>query len=359
MTRPLFTPCTLGRIELKNRFVMAPLTRSRAGAGNVPQPLAALYYGQRASTGLIVAEATQVSATAQGYVSTPGVHSAEQVAGWRLATDAVHAAGGRIFLQLWHVGRISHTEFQPGGALPVAPSAVKAEGKVYTSKGFEDMPEPRALDLDEIPGIVESFRAAALNAIAAGFDGVEVHAANGYLLDQFLRDGANRRSDGYGGGIANRARLVLEVMAAIADAIGADRTGIRISPINSFNDLTDSDPQALFDHLVAGLAGKGYAYLHAIEGDMTGKDSRPFDWRRLRERFGGVYIANLGYDAVRADAALADGHADLIAFGKPFIANPDFVLRTLLGAPLAELDGDTLYTPGAHGYTDYPVLAGI
>jgi len=359
MTRPLFTPFTLGRLQLKNRFVMAPLTRSRAGAGNVPQPIAALYYGQRASAGLLIAEATQVSQQGQGYVSTPGIHSAEQIEGWRRVTEAVHATGGRIFLQLWHVGRISHSEFQPEGGLPVAPSAIRPEGQVYTSKGFEDMPTPRALAASEMPALIETYRQGALNAIEAGFDGVEVHAANGYLLDQFLRDGANQRDDDWGGSIANRARLTLEVMAAIAGAIGADRTAIRISPNNSFNDITDSNPQPLFDHLVAQLAGKGLAYLHVIEGDMTGKDTRPFDFKWLRESFGGPYIANMGFDAAKADAAIEAGHADLIAFGTPFIANPDFVLRTLLGAPLATPDQDTFYTPGPHGYIDYPALTAL
>jgi N-ethylmaleimide reductase len=340
---------------------MAPLTRSRAGRGNVPHELNALYYAQRASAGLIVSEATQVVPEGQGYVSTPGVHSDQQVAGWRQVTDAVHAAGGRIFLQLWHVGRISHVEFQPGRVAPVAPSAIAAKGQAYTSKGFEDFSTPRALALDELPGVVAGFRTGARHAMAAGFDGVEVHGANGYLLDQFMKDKANRRDDAYGGSIDNRIRLLVEVVDAVAAEVGADRVGLRISPENRANDIDDSDPFSLFMAVAKALSGKGMAYLHVIEGDMLAGRDQPrtgFDYRALKDAFGGLYMANLNYDKARATAAIAEGRADMVAFGKLFIANPDLVTRFLLDAPLTRPDSKTFYGGDRHGYTDYPGLSG-
>ena len=362
MTTTLFTPIQVGPYTLRNRIVMAPLTRSRAADGNRPHELNALYYAQRASAGLIVSEATQVVPEGQGYVSTPGCYSDAQMAGWRRVTDAVHAAGGRIFLQLWHVGRISHVEFQPDGGAPVAPSAIRAKGQAYTSKGFEDFSEPRALAIDEIPGIVAGYRTGARRAIEAGFDGVEVHGANGYLLDQFMKDGANRRDDAYGGSIENRTRLLREVMDAVITEIGADRTALRISPENSANDLVDSDPFPLFMAVARALSGKGLAYLHVVEGDMLAKKDAPptgFDYAALKEAFGGVYMANLNFDKARASAAVAEGRADLIAFGKLFISNPDLVTRFLLDAPLTKPDSKTFYGGDAHGYTDYPLLAGV
>ena len=360
MTANLFTPLDVGPYRLRNRIVMAPLTRSRAADGNVPHDLNTLYYAQRASAGLIISEATQVVPEGQGYISTPGVHSAAQIDGWRRVTDAVHAAGGLIFLQLWHVGRISHVDFQPGGAAPVAPSAIAAAGKTYTQNGFVDLSMPRALALDELPGVVAGFRTGAANAMAAGFDGVEVHGANGYLLDQFLRDGANRRDDAYGGSIDHRTRLLLEVVDAVATEVGADRVGVRISPENTFNDITDSDPVALFMAVAQGLSGKGLAYLHVIEGNMAAGPDAPkstFDYRALKAAFGGVYLANFNFDQARADAAIANGDADMVAFGKLFLANPDLVTRFMLDAPMNPPDDKTFYGGDSHGYTDYPMLS--
>ncbi len=361
MTKDLFTPIDLGPYRLPNRIVMAPLTRSRAIDGNVPYALHALYYAQRASAGLIISEATQVVPEGQGYISTPGVHSDEQIAGWRLVTDAVHASGGRIFLQLWHVGRISHTDFQPDGKAPVAPSAIPAAGKTYTGRGFEDLSHPRALETGEIPGVVASFRTGAKHAMAAGFDGVEVHAANGYLIDQFLRDKTNHRTDRYGGSTENRIRLLLEIVDAVAAEVGADRVGVRISPDNRFNDIDDSDPQTLFVAVASALANRGLAYLHAVEGDLTAKPGTPprVDYASLKDAFGGIYMANFGFDKAKATAAIASGRADLIAFGKPFLANPDLVTRYRLDAPLNPPDEKTFYGGDQHGYTDYPILGGV
>ena len=278
----LFTPIEVGSLRLPNRIVMAPLTRSRAGPGNVPTGLNALYYAQRASAGLIISEATQVAPEGQGYVSTPGIHSTEQVDGWKCVTGAVHAAGGRMVLQLWHVGRISHPSFQPGGALPIAPSAIRPNVKAFTAKGFEAIPTPRALEISEIPGIVAQFAQGARNAIAAGFDGVEVHGANGYLIDQFLRDGTNKRADAYGGSIENRTQFLLEVVDAVSAAVGAERTGLRVSPQNGQNDIADSDPQSLFNHVASALSRRGLAYLHVIEGDTGGAPVPPFDYLAIK-----------------------------------------------------------------------------
>ena len=353
----LFQPARLGPLSLPNRIVMAPLTRSRTGSRGIPGPLNAEYYAQRATAGLIVAEATQISPQGQGYAFTPGIHDAAQVEGWKLVTEAVHQAGGRIVLQLWHVGRISHPSLQPDGGLPVAPSAVKPEGKAFTETGFQDFVAPRALATAEIAGIVEDYHRATVNARAAGFDGVEIHAANGYLIDQFLRDNTNQRTDGYGGSIENRARFLLEVTEAVVGAWSADRVGIRISPVSPANDIADSAPQPLFDHAVAALNRFGLAYLHVVEGATGGpRDAIAFDFQALRRAFDGAYMANNGYDLALAQATLHAGHADLIAFGRPFIANPDLVARLRTGATLAELDRDTLYGGDAHGYTDYPAM---
>ncbi|WP_017463154.1 alkene reductase [Dyella ginsengisoli] len=354
----LFQPITVGDLKLPNRIVMAPLTRNRAGEGNTAGALQATYYSQRASAGLIIAEATQVVPEGQGYIATPGIHSDAQVASWKEVTDAVHAAGGRIVLQLWHVGRISHTSLQPGGKAPVAPSAIRADAKVFTTEGFSDVSEPRALELTEIPALIDSYRIAARRAIEAGFDGVEVHGANGYLIDQFLRDKTNRRTDAYGGSIENRTRLLFEVCEAVAKEIGAGRTGVRLSPLTPFGDIADSDPQALFNRAVERLATLDLAFIHVIEGETGGnREPQPFDYAAMRRPFKGAWIVNNGYDRAMAIEAVASGKADLVAFGRAFIANPDLPRRLREDAPLNPLDGDTLYGGGSKGYTDYPALA--
>ena len=354
----LFQPYQLGSLTLSNRIVMAPLTRNRAEAGFVPSQFAATYYGQRASAGLLIAEATQISRQGQGYQDTPGIYTPAQIEGWRQVTQAVHAKGGKIFLQLWHVGRVSHVDLQENGAAPVAPSAIRAETKTFVNNGFEPVSAPRALALDELPGIVNDFRQAAANAIAAGFDGVEIHGANGYLLEQFAKDGANQRDDAYGGSVQNRARLLLEVTQAVAGEIGADRTGVRISPVSPANGISCSDPQAQFDYIADQLNALGVVYLHVVEGATGGpRDVAPFDYGSLRRRFTNTYIANNGYGLDLAATQLAQGHADLFAFGRPFIANPDLVQRLKTGAALAQLDPATLYGGGAQGYIDYPALA--
>lgn len=356
--KTLFEPYTLGSLTLANRVVMAPLTRNRAGAGFVPSELAPSYYSQRATAGLLIAEATQISQQGQGYQDTPGIYTPAQIDGWRKVTAAVHDKGGRIFLQLWHVGRVSHTDLQENGAAPVAPSAIIAKTKTYVGNTFKEVSEPRALTLDELPGIINDFRQAAANAIAAGFDGVEIHGANGYLLDQFAKDGANVRTDAYGGSIENRARLMLEVATAVTQEIGAQRTGIRISPVSPANGVSTSDPQPLFDYIVDKLNALNLVYLHVIEGATGGaRDVAPFDFDSLRRRFKNTYMANNGYDLALATTRLNEGKADLFAFGKPFIANPDLVERLKTGAPLAALDQATLYGGGAKGYNDYPALA--
>lgn len=358
MTVDLFTPIRLGSLALTSRIVMAPLTRNRAGQpGNVPQPINVTYYAQRASAGLIISEASPISEMAHGHLDTPGIHSAAQVAGWQRVTDAVHARGGRILLQLWHVGRISHPSLLPRGALPVAPSAIRPAGKAFTRQGLKDFVTPRALETDEIPALIEEFHVAARHARTAGFDGVEVHGANGFLLDQFLRDGSNHRTDQYGGSIANRARLLEEVVAAVCGVWGADRVGVRISPVNQYNDMRDSNPQALFNHVAETLRPLGLAYLHVVERDATGA-VLPFDFIELRRRFDGPYMANGGYDKQRANAAIADGRADCVAFGKAYIANPDLVARYAQDAPLSVADPSTFYTGHERGYTDYPALVG-
>ena len=353
----LFDPYKLGAVTLTNRAVMAPLTRNRAVAGFVPNPLAIEYYGQRASAGLLITEASQVSQQGQGYQDTPGIYTKEQVAGWRKVTDRVHERGGHIYIQLWHVGRVSHTALQANDGAPVAPSAVRAKGKTFVGGTFVDVSEPRALDLGEIPGIIDNFKRASANALAAGFDGVEIHGANGYLLDQFAKDGANKRTDAYGGTIENRARLMLEVSKAVASEAGADRTGIRISPVTPANDVSDSNPQPLFDHIVDQLNALKLVYIHVIEGATGGpRDIAPFDHDSLRKRFNGTYIANNGYDFKLATEVLDKNKADLIAFGKLFISNPDLVERLKLGAALNDFDKATFYGGNAKGYTDYPVL---
>ncbi len=348
----LLQPYTLGPLQMPNRLVMAPLTRCRALEGDVPNPLAVDYYRQRAGAGLIVSEATQVSPQGKGYMRTPGIHDAAQVADWQAVTRAVHQAGGRIYLQLWHVGRLSHPEFQPDGGPPVAPSAIAAEGKVYTPSGGHPYPQPRALELAEIPAVVEQFAHGARLALEAGFDGVEVHGANGYLIDQFLRDGSNHRTDAYGGSPDNRSRLLRDIVEAVIPVFGADRVGVRISPVFSHFSMSDSNPSATFDHVVDRLNDYGLAYLHVVTLGTPG-----FDFAALRRRWKSTFILCGGFDPARAEAALAADDADLVAFGKAYLANPDLAERARLGAPLNDPDSATFYQGEARGYTDYPTLA--
>jgi N-ethylmaleimide reductase len=354
----LFSPYRLGELELPNRIVMAPLTRSRAGEGGVPTPLMAEYYAQRASAGLIVAEATQICAEGRGYEGTPGIYADDQIAGWELVTHAVHTCGGRIFLQLWHVGRISHVSLQPGGRPPVAPSAIAAKAQTFIDGHFVDVSEPRALEGNEIREIVEAYVMATRNALWAGFDGVEVHAANGYLIDQFLRDGSNERIDQYGGSIENRARFLNEVMEAVIGEAGEACVGVRISPVSSANDMHDSHPTELFTHVVQVLDHLKPVYLHVIEGQTNGpRDVDPsFDFQSLRRKFHGTYMANNGYTLQLAGESMNEGKVDLVAFGGPFIANPDLVDRFRTNTPLASSDPETFYGGGSKGYTDYPAI---
>lgn len=358
-TNLLFAPFRMGDLDLPNRIVMAPLTRNRATHGtDAPNDLNAEYYQQRASAGLIITEATQISQQAQGYAWTPGIYSAAQVEGWQKVTKAVHDAGGRIFIQLWHVGRVSHVSLQPGGKPPVSPSAIRANAKTFIASGFVDVSEPHALTVDEIAGIVRDYATAAENAKQAGFDGVEIHGANGYLIDQFLKDGVNTRTDAYGGSVENRARFALEVTDAILNVWDRGRVGMRIAPVSPFNDATDSNPQKIFFHLAEQLSVRGLAYLHVVEGATGGpRDVTAFDYVALRKLFSGAYMANNGYTRALAIEALADKRADLIAFGKPFISNPDLVARLRRDAPLAPPDQATFYGGDAKGYTDYPPLA--
>ena len=365
--KTLFDPVQVGSLHLPNRVVMAPLTRNRAPDA-IPTPLMAEYYAQRAGAGLIISEATAISHQGQGYADVPGLYGTEQLDGWKRVTQAVHDRGGRIACQLWHVGRVSHVDLQPDGGKPVAPSAIAAKTKTYLIKdghgSFVETSEPRALAQEELPGIVQQFRAAAINAVeTAGFDAVEVHGANGYLLDQFLKTGSNHRDDDYGGSIENRARLLLEVVRAVVDEVGRERVGVRLSPVTPANDVVDADPQPLFEYVVKQLAPLGLAYVHVIEGATGGPrevEGRPFDFDALREawrRAGakGAWMVNNGYDKAMADRAVAHG-ADLVAFGRAYIANPDLVERLRTGAPLNAVEKATLYGGGAKGYTDYPSL---
>lgn len=354
----LFTPFRIGDIALRNRVVMAPLTRNRATHGNdAPNALNVEYYRQRASAGLIITEGTQVSQQGQGYVWTPGMYTAAQIAGWKAITDAVHAEGGAIIAQLWHVGRVSHVSLQPGGQAPVAPSARVANTKTYIESGFAAVSAPRELALDEIPAIIGEFVTAAQNAKAAGFDGIELHGAHGYLIDQFLRDDSNTRTDAYGGSIENRVRFALEVVEAVSKVFPKGRVGIRISPVSPANDARDSDPQALFMHLAAKLSEAGIAFIHVVEGaTREARDYLPFDYGALRKAFKGAYIANNGFTRELAIETVETGAADAIAFGRLFIANPDLVERLRRDAPLNTPVVETFYGGDAKGYTDYPAL---
>ena len=366
----LFDPIDAGKLHLHNRIAMAPLTRNRA-PGAVPTALMETYYAQRATAGLLISEGTAISAQAQGYADVPGLYGEDQLQAWKKVTDAVHAKGGRIVTQLWHVGRISHTSLQPGNQPPVAPSAVAAKSKTYvlnhqTGEGhFVPTSEPRALHQDELPGIVHSFSVAAREAVqTAGFDGVELHAANGYLLDQFLKTGANQRKDDYGGSIENRARLVLESVSAVADSIGGGKVGIRISPVTPANDIVDADPQALFEYLVHQLAPLGLAFIHVIEGSTGGPrelPDRPFDYHALKQAYRtaggkGAWMVNNGYDRTLAMQAVESGYADVVAFGKAYISNPDLVHRLHDDLPLNAWNSKRFYGGGADGYTDYPAV---
>lgn len=363
----LFDPLQAGALTLANRIAMAPLTRNRAPDA-VPTPDMATYYRQRASAGLLITEATAISHQGQGYADVPGLYGSEQLDAWKQVTDAVHAEGGCIVTQLWHVGRISHTLLQPGQQAPVSASALTAQAKTYvidaqTGQGqFVATSAPRALRQDELPGIVHSYAAAALNAVAsAGFDGVEIHAANGYLLEQFLKTGGNTRDDDYGGSMENRARLLLEVTRAVVDAVGADRVGIRLSPVTPANDITDADPQPLFEYLVRQLAPLGLAYVHIIEGSTGGPreiQDRPFDYPAFKQAYRdaggkGAWMVNNGYDRALALQAVASGDADIVAFGKAFISNPDLVRRLREDLPLSPWVQRQFYGGGPEGYTDY------
>ncbi len=358
---PVLQPVTIGDLQLRNRIVMAPLTRSRSNEEGIPPAFAADYYAQRADAGLIITEATNISSQARGYAMTPGIWSDAQVAAWKPIVEAVHRRGGSIFLQLWHTGRISHPDLH-GGALPVAPSAIAAEGQAFTNDGMKDFVVPRALETDEIPAIVEDYRHAAEQAKAAGFDGVEVHAANNYLLEQFIRDSTNQRTDAYGGSIENRLRFPLDVVRAVVEVWGANRVGIRISPATTEPGKTPLDSQVgrTFDTFVDALSEIGLLYIHDIEGVTQQTRDVPdgVDFQELRTRFSGAYIANNQYTLDLAEKTLADGNADLFSFGRPFLANPDLVERLRTGAPLAEAPKQYWYGGGSVGYSDWPGMNG-
>lgn len=369
-TEPLFQPVKLGRFNLPHRVAMAPLTRSRARQpGNVPTALNASYYAQRASAALIITEATQVSMQGQGYAWTPGIHSPEQVEGWRLVTGAVHGLCGLIFMQLWHVGRISHPSLQPDGVLPVAPSAIKPAGEAFIENengegALVPFVTPRALQVEEMPYVVGQYVRGAKNALEAGFDGVEIHAANGYLLDQFINSRTNRRTDAYGGPIENRARLLMEVVSAVCEVWGADRVGVRLSPLGSFNDIGDNNPEETFGYIAEKLNGYDLAYLHIVnpataaveKGQPSGAAALSM-LNLMREKYRGTLMLAGGLSRELAEAWLQEGRADVIAFGRKFLANPDLPARFRCGAPLNAEDPTTFYGGGAKGYTDYPSLA--
>jgi len=353
----LFSPLSIGGISLKNRIIMAPMTRCRSVHEHCANDMMAAYYAQRASAGLIITEATMVSPMSIGYPCTPGIYTAEQVGAWKQVTKAVHDKGGKIFVQLWHVGRISHPSFL-GGELPVAPSAIAPAGQLFTFDGMQDFVTPRPLGTEEIPGIVSQYVTAAENAVAAGFDGVEVHGANGYLVDQFLRDGTNHRNDDYGGSVEKRSRFLLEIVEGISNAIGAGRTGVRLSPSGTFNDMSDSDPETHFTYILNRLSSFKLAYVHivdALEGDIR-HGAKVVESARLRAAYEGVLIFAGGYDKARGNAAINGGVADAVAFGALYIANPDLPERFLADAPLNTPDPGTFYTQDEKGYLDYPVL---
>ncbi len=353
MSADLFEPFQLGGLTLANRMVMAPMTRNRADQNGIVSPMMVTYYQQRASAGLVIAESAPVSAEGVGYPATPGIYTDGQAASWLRLTDAAHSAGGHIFAQLQHCGRISHPSLLPNNATPVAPSALQPSGQAVTYTGMQDFVTPRALEISEIPGMVAQFRLGAEMAKLAGFDGVEVHGANGYIIDQFLRDGSNHRTDAYGGSVRNRMRLLNEILDAVCEVWPAHRVGVRLTPENSFNSMSDSNPQAHFEYFVEQLSLRGMAYVHVLEGDMMTKNSS-VDYLALRSKFTGPYIANNGYDLARAQMAVRSGAADLVAFGIPFLSNPDLVRRYRERLPLNEVDPSTFYGGSEVGYTDYP-----
>jgi N-ethylmaleimide reductase len=354
----LYDPIVLGDLKLANRVFMAPLTRNRATPSGVPGRWASTYYSQRASAGLIVSEATQISPMGKGYINTPGIHSEEQIAGWKTVVDAVHRSGGRMFLQLWHVGRISHSSLLPGNASPVAPSAIRAHSQTVGETGFVDVSEPRAISPTEIRSTVEDYGRAAVNAKAAGFDGVEIHAANGYLIDQFLRSKSNARTDNYGGSASNRVRFLGEVVESVLGVWEPARVGVRISPVGTFNDMGDADPEETYACVVDVLNRYRPGYLHMVE-DTIGEASpvKAHFFRRLRSAWKGIYVANGGYDAERGERAVSDGSADAVAFGRLFLANPDLPARLSGRGPLNAPDQGSFYGGDEHGYIDYPVWA--
>ena len=354
----LLSPLSMGALSVNNRFVMAPLTRNRAGDGMVPTEMMVEYYRQRASAGLIITEATLVSNDGEGYPNIPGIYNQAQVDAWKKVTDAVHQEGGKIVMQIWHCGRVGHSSMQPDGRVPMAPSAIKPAGEVMTYDGMKPYETPRAMTLDEIEQMKVNFRQAAHNALSAGFDGVEVHGANGYLLDQFLRDGSNQRNDLYGGSLENRARLLLEVVDDVCRIWGADRVGVRLSPLQPFNDVYDSDPEATFTYVVDQLDTLGLAYLHITEmgRDNPGAGGPYFEISKLRPHWHGVYMTNYDYSLDQANQLIAAGDADLVSFGRLFIANPDLPVRFDKNAELNEPDPDSFYGGDERGYIDYPFL---
>ena len=357
-TTNLFEPVHMGGVELSNRVLMAPLTRNRAQSDGTPADMAQIYYGQRAGAGMILTEATQISAMGKGYLDTPGIHEDAHVEGWKKITDAIHAKGGVVFMQLWHVGRISHTSLLPEGRSPLAPSAVRADQQTYTANGFEDCSEPEAMSLEQIRETIADYRHAAEMAKKAGFDGVEVHAANGYLLDQFIQDGTNKRDDEYGGAVENRIRIVSEAIDAVATVWPRDRIGVRVSPLGHANDISDSDKEATFTAVYKMLNDKNLAYLHVME-QFPGKDNGDEATAlldRLRALYDGFVISNGGYTPESASKAIASGHCHAVAFGRDFIATPDLPERIRVGAALNEQDPDTFYGGGKEGYIDYPFL---
>jgi len=349
----LFSPVKLGNLQLNNRMIMAPMTRNRADKNNVPQSMNIKYYRQRASAGLIITEASQVSAEGVGYPATPGIYNDDQVAGWKKITDAVHEENGLIYIQLWFCGRISHPDLLPDNQTPVAPSAIKPDGEAITFEGMKAFVVPHALEITEIQNIVSQYKNAAIKAKQAGFDGIEIHAANGYLIDQFLRDGSNKRTDEYGGNVENRMRLLNQVLDAVLEVWDSQSVGVRLTPENSFNNMSDSNPQSHFNYFIQQLNTRNLAFIHLLEGDMMSAD-RKVDYRALRDAFNGMYMANNGYDKSRAEKALQAGNSDVIAFGIPFIANPDLVQRYKENLPLNDADQGTFYGGDETGYTDYP-----
>lgn len=354
----LFEPFKLGAIEVKNRIAMAPLTRNRATPGtDAPNELIVEYYRQRATAGLIISEGSQISQQGQGYIWTPGIYTPEQVAGWARVTDAVHREGGKIVIQIWHVGRVSHASLQPGGKAPVAPSAVRANAKTYIEGGFAETSEPTALTIEQIGGILQDYRHATRNAREAGFDGIEIHGANGYLIDQFLKSTSNMRTDSYGGTIEGRAHFALDVVDVVTSEWDGAHVGIRLSPVSPANGISEPDPQPVFNHLVSELDKRNLAFIHIVEGATGGpRDIAPFDYSALRNGFSGAYIANNSYTRDMAIDEISSRRADMVAFGRAYISNPDLVERLRLNAPLNDLHRETLYGGGAKGYTDYPAL---